>query len=618
MANQILVKFKPEGHEKLIKAINRLSDAQSRLRKSGGLLSTRNKRLTNENNKLANSFATIRSKMLLLSFAMSLGVKQLTDFGKQAAKVDSMRRAFGTLSGGALSASRSITKLKKATNGTMSEFDLFQQANNAMILGVSKNSDEMAEMFDIAQRLGRALGRDTASSVESLITGIGRQSRLMLDNIGIIVKSEEAYEDYAKSLNKSADELTDAEKKQAFLNATMESAREKVKTLGDEGRTSEDSFQQFQASMVDFGAAIGEFVLPAMVVVLDTATKMANVWNDFLGTISAEPAEVSLFQEWKKDVPETEEGIRAMIATLEDQRNALLDVEESVEITSRGIIKNLDPAMDNMIIGLNLGADANKNLILTLDQSTSSIDNVMETLDRIDLVETFAKPLEISADQVDSINPKIADLAAKLSFLQEKLAEFKKESKGIDWRSIVDGAGIAESAIAAVANEMARLVIEGKSLSKIKLGDVLGQMLLAAGFKAILTAGAGFASASILPAILKLFKGGVKASSLEIGSMQAHSGGYIQPDGSIQRFARGGVIKGQDNVPILAQAGEFVLSRSAVNAIGVENLNRMNQGGSSAVNITFTGNVMSQDFIENEAIPQIKDAIRRGADIGVS
>ena len=36
------------------------------------------------------------------------------------------------------------------------------------------------------------------------------------------------------------------------------------------------------------------------------------------------------------------------------------------------------------------------------------------------------------------------------------------------------------------------------------------------------------------------------------------------------------------------------------------------------VNITFTGNVMSQDFIENEAIPQIRDAIRRGASLGVS
>ena len=60
------------------------------------------------------------------------------------------------------------------------------------------------------------------------------------------------------------------------------------------------------------------------------------------------------------------------------------------------------------------------------------------------------------------------------------------------------------------------------------------------------------------------------------------------------------------------------MNRNAVDAIGVESLNRMNQSGGGAVSVTFTGNVMSQDFIEQEAIPQIKEAIRRGADIGVS
>ena len=40
------------------------------------------------------------------------------------------------------------------------------------------------------------------------------------------------------------------------------------------------------------------------------------------------------------------------------------------------------------------------------------------------------------------------------------------------------------------------------------------------------------------------------------------------------------------------------------------------QGGGVVVN--FTGNVISQDFIEDEAIPMIKEAIRRGADIGVA
>ena len=38
----------------------------------------------------------------------------------------------------------------------------------------------------------------------------------------------------------------------------------------------------------------------------------------------------------------------------------------------------------------------------------------------------------------------------------------------------------------------------------------------------------------------------------------------------------------------------------------------------STVNVNFSGNVLSQDFIEDEAIPMIKEAIRRGADIGVA
>ena len=70
----------------------------------------------------------------------------------------------------------------------------------------------------------------------------------------------------------------------------------------------------------------------------------------------------------------------------------------------------------------------------------------------------------------------------------------------------------------------------------------------------------------------------------------------------------------------MAQEGEYVINRRAVESIGIENLNRMNRTGQAGagVSISFSGNVMSRDFIEEEAIPQIKDAIRRGADIGIS
>ena len=89
-----------------------------------------------------------------------------------------------------------------------------------------------------------------------------------------------------------------------------------------------------------------------------------------------------------------------------------------------------------------------------------------------------------------------------------------------------------------------------------------------------------------------------------------------------QKYEYGGLVGGrrhsQGGTMIEAERGEFVMSRGAVNAIGVETMNRINQGGGAGnINISFNGNILSKDFIEEEAIPQIKEAIRRGADIGV-
>jgi len=106
-----------------------------------------------------------------------------------------------------------------------------------------------------------------------------------------------------------------------------------------------------------------------------------------------------------------------------------------------------------------------------------------------------------------------------------------------------------------------------------------------------------------------------------IGALGAAQVGIIAAT-PIPKFATGGLVGGrshsQGGTMIEAERGEFVMSRRAVESVGIETMNRINQGGGQPVNISFTGNVMSQDFIEGEAIPMIKEAVRRGADIGVS
>ena len=101
--------------------------------------------------------------------------------------------------------------------------------------------------------------------------------------------------------------------------------------------------------------------------------------------------------------------------------------------------------------------------------------------------------------------------------------------------------------------------------------------------------------------------------------------GIFHQGGQVKGYANGGMIPNYhsggtaDNVPAMLQEGEFVMRRSAVESIGIENLNRMNRTGQAGgVNINFSGNVLSDSFIEEEAIPKIKKAVRRGADLGIA
>ncbi len=111
--------------------------------------------------------------------------------------------------------------------------------------------------------------------------------------------------------------------------------------------------------------------------------------------------------------------------------------------------------------------------------------------------------------------------------------------------------------------------------------------------------------------LLMMMPGGqVAGSFLQAGSMFiGHTGGLIGNSG-IQRFAQGGMVQGQDNVPIMAQAGEFIMKRDAVQNIGIDNLHAMNQSGAAPVTVNINGGIVQEDFVRNELMPQIHKSIK--------
>lgn len=186
---------------------------------------------------LSSTFAQFTAANLAATALTKLAAG-IGDFAAQGAKLPGLQASFEKLTAGVGSNSAAmLASLQGATRGLVTNIDLMQSANKAILLGLPVTNKEMADLAKTATVLGKAMGQDATKSLEDLITALGRSSPLILDNLGLSVKVGEANEKYAASLGKTVEQLTDAEKKTAFYNAAMDAARVKVLELGEQTRT---------------------------------------------------------------------------------------------------------------------------------------------------------------------------------------------------------------------------------------------------------------------------------------------------------------------------------------------------------------------------------------------
>lgn len=164
-----------------------------------------------------------------------------------------------------------LKKLQGATKGTVSDIDLMTAANQALLLGI--DPDLLPAMFEGAAAVSQATGKPISEAINDITLGIGRQSKMILDNLGIIIDVEKANKIYAESLGKTSAELTDAEKKIAFTNATMEALIVNTEKVGPLQDSAAVSAQQMAASFANVKQKLGEQLMPVMIFFLDKIIK---------------------------------------------------------------------------------------------------------------------------------------------------------------------------------------------------------------------------------------------------------------------------------------------------------------------------------------------------------
>jgi len=229
--------------KKAVQALNKVEKEQKDIKK--------------QNDTLKKSFAGIGSA-IVAAFSVQAVTQFLNSSVRLASQTISLERSFRNLGQSVGFNEESLSKFRKATDGTVSDIDLMIQANNALLLGIVENDDQFADLIDNAQRLAKAVGQDALFGIESLTTGIGRQSKLMLDNLGIVLDTNLAYQKFAEANGKSVKALDENERKQAFVQAALESTRSKVAQLGDEELDTIDATNQLSVAFENLQVSIGK------------------------------------------------------------------------------------------------------------------------------------------------------------------------------------------------------------------------------------------------------------------------------------------------------------------------------------------------------------------------
>jgi hypothetical protein len=164
---------------------------------------------------------------------------------------------------------------RKASAGTIADFDLILNANRAIQFEVAKTSDQYAKLIELSTALGRAQGISDTEALGFLTTGIARESRLILDNLGLIIDLEAVTSSYAATLGKTADDLTTTERKQAILNEAYRQGQVALEANRDAIDSAATRFERMDASIQNAKDALGALFAPAVSVVAENIAKAA-------------------------------------------------------------------------------------------------------------------------------------------------------------------------------------------------------------------------------------------------------------------------------------------------------------------------------------------------------
>lgn len=255
-------------NKKVLKAMKQVDKNQNKLAKQ-----------TEKNNK------TLKMGWLKVAGAIAsvgLIIKKAFDFSKEFLEykqgMDALARNTGQ------NADKIVSKLREVTKGTVANKDIMLAANRLVALNVTKDTDKMAQLFEVARVKAKAMGITTSQAISDISVGIGRASPLILDNLGIITKGWDAE---AKSAGKAFDQ-------QFILNKILDQGARELEKTGAKTLTGAERMQKLGVATDNLKIALGRFTSEGLGGAIEKITSFITSLGEMLSAIGKTRQELAI------------------------------------------------------------------------------------------------------------------------------------------------------------------------------------------------------------------------------------------------------------------------------------------------------------------------------------
>ena len=315
-----------------------------------------------------------------------------------------------------------VSKLKEVSFNTISSADAIGAANRAMMLGLSADADKLGALMEVASFRGRAMGLSTTQAFSDIVTGIGRLSPLILDNLGIIIDLERRTQEWADANGVAAASIDAATKRQILFNSVLETGKKQIEAAGGLAQDTAGEFEELTAAWNDF---------------IDSQKKAAAEGLGGPGAVAEELRHITAVQELGRALREAYEA--GKISSQEYSEIARISNDRT-----RGV-EDAVIALDVAIHGMNIRAFQFKDTgyMPELEKTEIAAIKAAIAIDQLSRAAQRGKPLqnlideraveqvEDAAKAMDELQSKTKDLWNTLS--QEPTSFIESFLEDLDW-----------------------------------------------------------------------------------------------------------------------------------------------------------------------------------------